>query len=94
MGEERETLIRSTYICIRWFILVYALTGDPTYNLGVSGRCSNQLNYAARAELLKGQWLEARQSRDRWIKMSFERNAGWHHTILSPWWLCTCLYLT
>ena len=34
--KERETLICcSTYLCICWLILVCALTGDPTCNLGV-----------------------------------------------------------
>ena len=42
---ERETLICcSTYLCTHWSIL----TGDRTHNLGVLGRCSNQLSYPAR----------------------------------------------
>ena len=46
---ERETFICcSTYLCIHWLILVYALNGDWTHNLDVFGGCSNQLNYPAR----------------------------------------------
>ena len=50
-GErERERLICcSTYLCIHWLMLVCALTGDRTCNLGTSGRCSNQLSYPAGA---------------------------------------------
>ena len=47
-GRERE-ICCSTYLCIHLLILVCALTEDRTYNLGVSGRCSNQLSYWARA---------------------------------------------
>ena len=48
-GRERETSIcSSTYLCIHWLILVCALTWDWTCNLGILGRCSNQLRYAAR----------------------------------------------
>ena len=37
-GRERETSICcSTYLCIHWLILVCALTGDRTRNLGLSG---------------------------------------------------------
>ena len=39
----------STHLCFHWWILVGALTGDRPRNLGVSRRCSNQLNYPARA---------------------------------------------
>ena len=45
-GQERErkTLICcSTYLCIHWLTLVCTLTGDQTHNLGLLGRCSNQL---------------------------------------------------
>ena len=57
-GEERERerhflskkYCCSTYLCIHWLILVCALMGDQTCNLGVSGWCSNQLSYLARAE--------------------------------------------
>ena len=56
MGRERErekesTIYRSTYSCIHWLILACALTRDQTCNLGVLGRCSNQLSYPARVEL-------------------------------------------
>ena len=48
--EERETSICcSIYLRIHWLILVCALTRDQTHNLGVSGWCSNQLSYLARA---------------------------------------------
>ena len=44
-GVERETLMCcSTYLCIHC-----VLAGDPTYNLGVLGWCSNQMSYPARA---------------------------------------------
>ena len=49
--RKRETLICcSTYLCIHWLILVRALTGDGTCNVGGSGWCSDQLNYPARTE--------------------------------------------
>ena len=50
--ERRETLILicfSTYLCIHWLILVCALTGDRTHNLGISEWCSNQLSYLSKA---------------------------------------------
>ena len=48
--RERETSVCcSTHLCIHWFILACALTGDQTNNLSVSGWCSNQLSYPARA---------------------------------------------
>ena len=44
--RARETLIGfSPYLCIRWLILVCALTRDQTCNLGVSGQCSNQATH-------------------------------------------------
>ena len=60
VGSQREgesqrerlratSICRSTHLCTHWFILVCALTGDRTCNLGVSGQCSNQLNYLASA---------------------------------------------
>ena len=43
----------STYLCIHWLILVCApTTKDQTHNLGISGQCSNQLSYKARARLV------------------------------------------
>ena len=57
----RKILIcSSTYLCIYWLILVCALTGDWTHNLGVLGWCSNQLSYPARAShhfLIPPQWV-------------------------------------
>ena len=48
--SERETSICcSTDLCIRWLILVCALTGDWTLTLGVWGPRSNQLSHPARA---------------------------------------------
>ena len=48
--DRQQTLICcSTYWCIHCSILACALTEDQTHNLGVSGCCSNQLSYAARA---------------------------------------------
>ena len=44
---ERE-LCCFTYLYILWLILVCALMWDRTSNLGVLGRCSNQLSYPAR----------------------------------------------
>ena len=41
--DFRETSICcSSYRCIRWLILVCALTGEGTHNLGMLWRCSNQ----------------------------------------------------
>ena len=49
-GGERETSICCfTYLHIHWLLLVCALTGDQTCNLGVSRWRSNQLSYTARA---------------------------------------------
>ena len=46
---ERGIFIRcSTYLCIHSLILVCALTGDQTHNLGALGWCSNQLSNPAR----------------------------------------------
>ena len=42
-GEQEISICCSTYVCTHWLILVWALTGDQIRNLGVSGRCSNQL---------------------------------------------------
>ena len=44
-GERETSICCSTYLCIHWLLLVRALTGDLTRNLGVSGQCSNQLSY-------------------------------------------------
>lgn len=44
--RQRDWLICcSTYLWIHWLILVCALTGDQTSNVGVSWQCSNQLSY-------------------------------------------------
>lgn len=49
-GWVKETSICcSTHLCIHRLILVCALTGDWTHNVGVLGWCSNQLSYPARA---------------------------------------------
>ena len=53
--RERNIDCCSTYGCSHWFILVCALTGDQTHNLGVLGWHSNQLSYLARAP---GCWLK------------------------------------
>ena len=51
-GRERERSTRcSLYSCTHWLILACTLTGDGTHNLGVWGRCSNQLSYLARADV-------------------------------------------
>ena len=51
--KERETLMcYSIPLCIHWVILVCALTGDWTRNLGLLGQCSNQLSRLARAASL------------------------------------------
>ena len=48
--RQRETLICCfTYLLIFWLILVCALNGDQTCNLGILGWCSNQLRYLAKA---------------------------------------------
>ena len=50
LERQRETLICCcSCLCTRWLVLACALTGDGSRNLGVSGRCSNQLSYQARA---------------------------------------------
>ena len=50
--KERKTLICcSTYWCIHWLILICALTGDRTCNLGISRRCSHPRSHPARARL-------------------------------------------
>ena len=47
--REKGTLICcSTYLYIHWLILICALTGDQTHNLGVLGQHSNQLNHPDR----------------------------------------------
>ena len=46
---ERHVNLLFTYSCIHWLILICALTGDRTHNLCVSGQCSDQLSYLARA---------------------------------------------
>ena len=47
--KERETSIYySTSLCIRWLLLVCALTRDQTWNFGVLGQCSTQVSYPAR----------------------------------------------
>ena len=49
-GRERESsMCCSTHLCIHWFLLVCALTGDQTHNLGILRGHSNQLSYPARA---------------------------------------------
>ena len=46
---ERDTSICcSTFLCVNWLILVCVLTKDQTYNLSLSGQCSNQLTYLVR----------------------------------------------
>ena len=47
---ERGEICFSTYLCIHWLILVCALTGDRTHNLGMWRCCSKQLSYLARAQ--------------------------------------------
>lgn len=60
MLRERE-ICYFTYLGFHWLIVACALTRDRTSNLGVAGRCSNQLNYLARALSLPGfiQFLSA-----------------------------------
>ena len=51
-GREREILVCcSTYLCIHWLILVFALIGDQTQNLAILSQCCNHLSYLARATL-------------------------------------------
>ena len=47
-GRERE-ICCSIYLRIHWLILVCAMLGDQTCNLGVWGWCSSQLSSLARA---------------------------------------------
>ena len=39
------------HLCIHWLLLVCALTGDQTHNLGILGQHSNHLSYPSRAEI-------------------------------------------
>ena len=56
--RDRQTLICcSTYLCIHWLILVCALIGYQTHNLGVLGWCPNQLSYPARASWAGFYWF-------------------------------------
>ena len=47
--RERETLIFFVPFIHAFIVLVCAMTGDQTCNLGVSGRGSDQRSYPARA---------------------------------------------
>ena len=49
LERERNNFCHSNYLCIHWLLLVCALTGDWTCNLGISGQCCNQLSYLTRA---------------------------------------------
>ena len=51
--RERETSVCcSTHLCIHWLILVWALTGDRTHNLGVLGQHSDHLSCLARVKFI------------------------------------------
>ena len=51
LERERVTSnLTSPYLCIHWLILVCALTGDQTHNLGILGQHSNQLSYPDKAK--------------------------------------------
>ena len=58
MGREAEREREITFVVLLIYaflhrlLLVCALTGDQTHNLGVLGQYSNQLNCPARASLL------------------------------------------
>ena len=43
-GRGETSICCSTYLCIHWLLLILVLTRDWTHNLGVLGRCSNQLS--------------------------------------------------
>ena len=45
---QKLLICSSTYLYIHWLILICALTGDQTHNLGVLGQHSNQLNHPDR----------------------------------------------
>ena len=47
--EKNQFIVPLIHLCIYWLILVCALTGDRTDNLGVLGQHSNQLSKLARA---------------------------------------------
>ena len=52
LERERETLICcSTYLYIHCWFLYVPWPGIKPYNLGILGRCSNQLSYMARASI-------------------------------------------
>ena len=51
-GERREGERNIASLCIHWLILLSDQPGDGTCNLGLPGRCSNQLPYPARASIL------------------------------------------
>lgn len=49
-GREGDRfVVLLIYIYFHWLLLVCALTGDRTHNLGVPGQYSNQLGYLAKA---------------------------------------------
>ena len=48
-GEKETSNCCSIYLFIHWLIFVCALTGDGTFDLGISGHRSNQLSYLTRA---------------------------------------------
>ena len=48
-GERETSMCCSTYWCIHCLVFICALTRDRTHDLDVLGRCSDQLNYLARA---------------------------------------------
>ena len=58
-GQRETSICCSTYWCIHWSILVYALTGDRTHNLGVLGQGNFVTNWAT--------WAMAWITHFRWV---------------------------
>ena len=72
--REKETSVCcSIYWFIHWLILLCALTRNWTSNLGVSGQCSNQLSYWARALLVT--YLQLIRTNIKRVRVQIARNA-------------------
>ena len=78
------------HLCIHWLLLVCALTGDQTHNLGILGQHSNHLSYPSRAEIShflkrfyllifrgEGREKEKKRNTDVWLPLP--------HLLLSAW---------
>ena len=88
LGKERKTLICcSTYWCIHWFILVCALTGDRTHNLGIAGLHSNQLSNLDMAKL---SFIEMNLLGWHWIIKLYKFQV--YNSIIHHLYVALCVY--